>query len=146
MGKGLRIDSGNIGDRKERGDILEYWKRGEGGGGLATSAADIRWELEKHWLWLDQGGNMEVLDSNGKQGEILENIREGSEDRNDDQIKFKLENIGKQATGAKVSEIRGQGHKKGREADERGDLLAKEITTEEIRRAVKQTKRGKAVG
>ena len=45
-----------------------------------------------------------------------------------------------------MSEIRGQEDKKGWEADERGDLLAKEITTEEIRRAVKQTKRGKAVG
>ena len=38
---------------------------------------------------------MGVLDSNDKQGEILENIREGSEDRNDDQIKLRLENIGK---------------------------------------------------
>ena len=36
--------------------------------------------------------------------------------------------------------------KKGREADERGDFLAKEITTEEIRSAVKQAKRGKVVG
>ena len=43
---------------------------------------------------------METLDSNGKQGEILENIREGSENRDDDQIKLRLENIGKQATGA----------------------------------------------
>ena len=79
-------------------------------------------------------------------GKFCKNIREGSEDRNDDQIKLRLENIGKQATEAKVGEIRGQGDKKGREADEMGDLSAKEITTEEIRRAVKQTKRGKAVG
>ena len=46
-----------------------------------------------------------------------------------------------------MNEIRGQDDKKGREAaDESGDLLAKEITTEKIRRALKQTKRGKAVG
>ena len=81
-----------------------------------------------------------------KGGGGLESIREGSEDRNDDQIELRLENIGKQATEAKVSEIRGQEDKKGREADERGNLLAKDLTTEETRRAVKQTKRGKAVG
>ena len=59
---------------------------------------------------------------------------------------MRLENIGDQATGTKLNEIRGQEDKKGREADERGDLLAKEKTTEEIRRVVKQAKEGKVVG
>ena len=77
--------------KRKRGSTKVLKKRG---GGWATSATDIRWELEKHWLWLDQVGNMEVLDSNDKRGEILENIRGGSEDRNDDQIKLRLENIG----------------------------------------------------
>lgn len=97
-------------------------------GGLATTREQIKGELEEHWEFLE-GEWTET--SGGDQKKAQESGRGGMP-----------ENSGGNRGGTGGEERGGEWE----EAEERGDFLGREMGMEEVEAAVKQARRGKAVG
>ena len=111
------------------------------GGGLAKSKTEIRWELEQHWRWLDQGVSIRE-----GEGEGWERVPGGAVRGGLETSRLSEGELGRQEEG--TGGLIGEPEKGTRDEDAevRGDQLAGEIRLGEVRNVVRQASRRKAVG
>ena len=105
------------------------------------SKTEIRWELEQHWRWLDQGVSIRE-----GEGEGWERVPGGAVRGGPETSRLSEGELGKQeeGTGGLIGEPeRGT---RDEDAEVRGDQLAGEIRLGEVRNVVRQASRRKAVG
>ena len=111
------------------------------GGGLAMFKTEIRWELEQHWRWLDQGVSIREGEGDG-----LEKVPGGAVRGGPATSRSSEGELGRQGDGTGGLTEEPERGTTDEDAEVRGDQLAGVIRLGEVRNVVKQASRRKAMG